>query len=53
VDYVTLPGTVIPGGSASVDVPVTPIDDAILESSETVILTVTNGQLYRGLTRPT
>ncbi len=44
VDYTTLNGAVvIPAGQHSVQVPVTVIDDKIIEGTETVILTVTGG----------
>ncbi|MEA2561575.1 MAG: hypothetical protein QOH06_3079 [Acidobacteriota bacterium] len=43
-DYVALPGSVtIPAGQASAEVAVTPIDDDILETAETVILTLQGG----------
>ncbi|MGF6849823.1 gliding motility-associated-like protein [Chitinophaga sp. W3I9] len=43
-DYTTLTGTVIiPAGKDSVVVPVTVINDQIIENSETVILTLTGG----------
>jgi subtilase family serine protease len=46
-DYVSIPGSAtIPGGAASVDVHVTPIDDPLQESDETVILTVQKGPGY-------
>ncbi|HET7218731.1 MAG TPA: CARDB domain-containing protein, partial [Vicinamibacterales bacterium] len=46
-DYVTVPLTAtIPPDASSVVVPVTPIDDAIVESSETVILRVIAGAGY-------
>jgi subtilase family serine protease len=46
-DYVTLPTTAtIPAGAVSVDVPVIPIDDASLESNQTVILTLRSGSGY-------
>lgn len=44
VDYTSLSGTVvIPAGQNGVSVPVTTIDDQLLEGTETVVLTVTNG----------
>lgn len=46
-DYSSIGTTVtIPANSASTTVTVTPIDDAALESAETVILTVTSGAGY-------
>ena len=43
-DYVALPGTVtIPSGQASTDIVLTPIDDGILETAETVIVTLQGG----------
>ena len=47
VDYVTIPNVVtIPGGAASVTVTITPIDDTLLESNETVTLTLLSGFGY-------
>src|SRR5205823_1190952 len=41
-DYTALSGTVTFGvGQATVDVPVTPIDDTAVEGTETVVVTVT------------
>ena len=46
-DYVRLAGTAtIPGGQASVTVPIVPIDDTMLENDETVVVTLTNGPQY-------
>ncbi|HEY3322391.1 MAG TPA: PA14 domain-containing protein [Planctomycetota bacterium] len=46
-DYLTLAtGYTIPAGSATLDIVVTPIDDTTIESSETVILTVTPTAQY-------
>ena len=46
-DYVTLPATAtIPAGALSVDVPVVPIDDSILEGNETVALSLRSGSGY-------
>ena len=46
-DYVALPNSVtLPAGAASVDVPVTPIDDTATEGSESVTLTVIDGADY-------
>ncbi|MEK7412903.1 MAG: Calx-beta domain-containing protein, partial [Planctomycetota bacterium] len=46
-DYVSLSGTVtIPIGAASANVDVTPIEDALSEASETVILTLPQNPLY-------
>ncbi|MBU0677508.1 MAG: hypothetical protein KJ626_05270 [Verrucomicrobia bacterium] len=46
-DYATLPGSVtIPAGIASVDILVTPISDATIESSETVALQLSTGAGY-------
>jgi acetyl esterase/lipase len=43
-DYVALPGTVtIPAGQMSAEVAVTPNDDDVLETAETVILTLEGG----------
>jgi subtilisin family serine protease/subtilase family serine protease len=47
-DYVALPGTAtIDSGSSSVTVAVTPIDDALFESNETVTLTIASGTGYQ------
>jgi hypothetical protein len=47
-DYSALPATTtIPAGAASIDVVVTPIDDQVSETAETVILTVTAQAGYR------
>jgi len=47
VDYTTLPGSVIiPVGATTADVVVKPIDDAITEVTETVILTITGSTQY-------
>lgn len=47
-DYQALTGTaVIPAGSASVVVPVQPIDDTLVESAESVVLTLTAGTDYQ------
>ncbi|MGC4016596.1 MAG: Calx-beta domain-containing protein [Luteolibacter sp.] len=46
-DYATLSGTcVIPDGAAGVNVPVTPIDDALAEGTESVTVTVASGTGY-------
>jgi len=46
-DYTALAGTAtIPAGAASVDLLVQPVDDGIVESSETVILTLTAKSAY-------
>jgi subtilase family serine protease len=46
-DYVTVASTAtIPAGAATVDVQVTPVDDTLLESSETVVLTLRAGTGY-------
>ena len=46
-DYSTLSGTcVIPDGASGVDVPFTPVDDAIAEGTETVTVTVAAGTGY-------
>jgi|GEM_PF-1587101 len=46
-DYATIPTTVtIPNGSTSVVVTVSPVDDAIVEPTETVILTIASGSGY-------
>ena len=46
-DYSSLSGTVtIPSGSSSVNVTVTPIDDASAEGDETVILTISSNSSY-------
>ncbi|MFC7526915.1 Calx-beta domain-containing protein [Parapedobacter sp. GCM10030251] len=43
-DYIQLPGVVvIPAGDNSVDIPLTVIDDQVIESIETVIVGVTGG----------
>ncbi len=47
VDYQNIPVTVtFPAGQATADVVITPIDDAVAEVPETVILTLTDGPLY-------
>lgn len=47
-DYTSIPTTVvIPSGSASVSVAVSPIADTTVEGSETVVLTVSAGTHYR------
>jgi Ca2+-binding RTX toxin-like protein len=47
VDYTTIPTTVtIPSGSSSTTITVSPIDDALVESTETVILTIASGSGY-------
>ena len=46
-DYVTLAGSiVIPAGLASANITVTPIDDALVEPAETVVLTLTANAAY-------
>jgi hypothetical protein len=46
-DYTTISTTVtIPASAASVDVTITPTDDALVEAAETVILTLTDGAAY-------
>ncbi|MEJ0035082.1 MAG: S8 family serine peptidase [Gammaproteobacteria bacterium] len=46
-DYATLPATVIvPAGSASATITVTPVDDSAVEGSETVIATLQTGTGY-------
>src|SRR5262249_12927597 len=46
-DYVPLPGTVvIPTGAASATVPVTPIDDSLIEDDELVVLTLPADAAY-------
>lgn len=47
VDYTSLPGTVsIPNGSSSATIIVVPVDDSTVESTETVLLTLTSGTGY-------
>jgi tartrate-resistant acid phosphatase type 5 len=47
VDYTTIPGAVtIPAGAASATVQVTPVDDTLVEGSETVTLTAAAGAGY-------
>ena len=47
VDYVTTAATAtIPGGAASVAVPIIPIDDTTVESNETVMLALVGGAGY-------
>jgi uncharacterized protein YjiK/phosphodiesterase/alkaline phosphatase D-like protein len=47
VDYTKLTGTAtIPAGKSSVDIPVTPIDDALAEGNESVTLTLASGASY-------
>ena len=47
IDYViTSSVATIPGGAASVSIPITPIDDTLLESNETVTLTIRNVSGY-------
>jgi len=46
-DYATIPTTVtIPNGSTSVIVTVSPVDDALVESTETVVLTLASSSGY-------
>ncbi len=46
-DFQSLPTTItIPGGSASVSVPVVPLQDSSVESMETVIVTIANDPAY-------
>ncbi|MFN0317554.1 MAG: Calx-beta domain-containing protein [Burkholderiales bacterium] len=46
-DYVSLPASItIPAGSASVQATVTPINDTLIESGETVVLTLFTGTGY-------
>jgi len=46
-DYTALSGSVfIPAGSASAPIVVTPIDDAVFEGNETVVVTLTSGTGY-------
>ena len=47
-DYVALPTSAqFLAGSATVDIPVTPINDTLVESNETVVLTVTSSVGYQ------
>jgi hypothetical protein len=47
LDYVTLPGSVVfLAGAASTNISVTPIDDAVSEALESVVLTVASGTGY-------
>jgi phosphodiesterase/alkaline phosphatase D-like protein/arylsulfatase A-like enzyme len=47
VDYTKLTGTAtIPAGQSSVNIPVTPIDDALVEGNENVTLTLASGASY-------
>jgi hypothetical protein len=51
VDYETLGGSItIPAGAASAAVVVTPIDDALIEGAETVVVTVGPGPAYAVVT---
>jgi subtilisin-like proprotein convertase family protein len=46
-DYAPIPLVVtIPAGQAAVDVPVTPIPDAVTEGQETVVMSITDPALY-------
>jgi subtilase family serine protease len=46
-DYTTLAGSAtIPQGATSVTVPIVPLDDAVVETNESVILTLTQGSGY-------
>lgn len=46
-DYVALPGTAtIAAGEAAVTIPIAPIDDALVEPSETVVVTLTGDPAY-------
>jgi hypothetical protein len=50
-DYQTIPAsTIIPAGSASVNVNVIPIDDVLSENNETVILKIVSGSYLLGTT---
>ena len=47
IDYATTPATAtIPADAAFVDVPITPVDDAAVESNETVTLTLRAASSY-------
>lgn len=45
-DYAEITSIVIPGGSTSVDVPVQPLIDALVEGSETVVITLSASSAY-------
>src|SRR5581483_1375077 len=46
-DYTTLPGTItFPAGAATVDLPVNPTDDTLVEGTETVVVTPTAAAGY-------
>src|SRR4030095_7641555 len=48
-DYGTVTGVAtIPAGATGVDVPITPTNDALLEGTETITLTLTAGTYGRG-----
>lgn len=50
-DYATITGTInFAAGETSVALPITPIDDAIAEGAETVIVTITGGSGGAGVT---
>jgi subtilisin-like proprotein convertase family protein len=47
LDYVTLPGAVtIPPGASTATITITPIDDQLVEGSETVIATIASSNTY-------
>ena len=46
-DYVDLPGTTtLPAGALEVTVPIVPIDDAVVENNETVVVSLVSGSDY-------
>lgn len=46
-DYVDLPGsTTLPAGALEVTVPIVPVDDAVVENNETVVVSLVSGSAY-------
>ena len=46
-DYATLSGTIsIPSGATTATIVVTPVDDTLIESNETVVVTLSSNSLY-------
>ena len=47
IDYMSIPTSItIPAGSTSADITITPVDDSVLEDSESVVLTLLEGVAY-------
>jgi len=53
VDYNTLSGSVtIPAGRTSATITVTPVDDALVEGDETIVISLTSSPAYNVSDRP-